>query len=100
MEGYEFAVEHAQEEMAKRFGGFTVVPAHGGWHNGEEIVTEPVRIIEAYGDVAHENAVIFMDHIAEFAAGASLYSEDAIMFTVNNSQYLVETGDGELKHVA
>lgn len=94
------ALEHAQEEIAKRFGGFTVIEGEGGWKENGRVVTESVTIIEAYGDVAHENAVIFMDHVAEFAAGASLYDENAIMFTVDNNQYLVETGDGRLKHVA
>jgi len=30
----------------------------------------------------------------------NLYDESAIMFSVDNSQYFVETGDGELTNVA
>jgi len=100
MEGYQMAVEHAQHRLAERFGGFTVMEGEGGWHNGEMVVTEPVTVLEAYGDIAHNNAVICMDHIAEYVAGANLYDEDAIMFVVDNSQYLVETADGQLKNVA
>jgi len=100
MEGHQIAVEHTKEQLAKRFGGFTVVEAEGGWHNGEGIVTEPVTVVEAFGDVSHENAVIFMDGVAEYVAGVNLYDESAIMFSVDNSQYFVETGDGELTNVA
>jgi len=100
MEGMNMALEHAQQRLAERFGGFTVMEAEGGWHNGDGVVTEPVTVVEAYGDIAHNNAVICMDHIVEYAAGANLYDEDAIMFTVDNSQYLVETSDGTLKGVA
>jgi len=100
MGGYELAVEYVQETLAKRFGGFTVLQGEGGWHNGDEIVTEPVTVIETYGDIAHENAVIVMDGVTEYVAGANLHDEDAIMFTVDNSQYLVETDDGRLRGVA
>jgi len=100
MEGYELAVEHAQRMIAGRFGGFTSYGGQGGWHDGDEIVTEPVTVIEAYGDVSHENAVIFMDGVTEYVAGVNLFTEDAIMFTVDHSQYLVETSDGQLRNVA
>jgi len=100
MEGHELAVEHVQQRLADRFKGFTVMEGEGGWKAGSEIVTEPVTVIESYGDVAHENAVIFMDRIAEYVAGVNLYDENAIMFTVDHSQYLVQTDDGSLRGVA
>lgn len=100
MEGFDMALQHAQQRFAERFGGFTVMEGKGGWKENGRVVTEPATIVEAYGDVAQDNAVIFMDGVAEYIVGVNLYDEDAIMFTVDNSQYLVETGDGRLKHVA
>jgi hypothetical protein len=100
MGGYDLAVEHAQEQFAERFGGFTAVEAEGGWHNGDTVVTEPVTVLTAFGDVSHDNAVVFMDGVTEYIAGVNLFDEDAIMFTVDNSQYLVETDDGRLRGVA
>jgi hypothetical protein len=100
MGGYDLALQHAQETMAQRFGGFTVTDGRGGWHNGSEVVTEPVTVLTTFGDVSHENAVIFMDGVTEYVAGVNLFAEDAIMFTVDNSQYLVETANGRVWGVA
>jgi len=100
MSGYELAVEHAQVQFAERFGGFTAIEAEGGWKSGDDVLTEPVTVLTAFGDVSHENAVIFMDGVTEYVAGVNLFDEDAIMFTVDNSQYLVETDDGGVRGIA
>jgi hypothetical protein len=96
MDSYAACLEHAQQRLCDRFGGFTSYDARGGWHNGEEIEKEPVTVVETYADTSHENAVIFMDGIAEYVAGRNGYDESEIAFTVDDQMYVVETSDGEL----
>jgi hypothetical protein len=96
MDSYQACLTHAQQEFCKKFGGFTSYEANGGWRESDgSICKEPVTVIEAYTDLSHPNAVIFMDGVAEYIMGRNGYEESAIMFTVNNDQYLVESADGE-----
>jgi hypothetical protein len=100
MDSYQACLEHAQQQLCDRYGGFTSYDARGGWHNGDEIEQEPVTVVEAYADVSPENAVIYMDSVVEYIAGRNGYDESQIMFTVDNEMYVVNTDDGELVDTA
>lgn len=96
MSGFEGCLEHAQQQLAERFGGFTSMTGTGGWtdQNGN-VVQEPVTVIEAYGDITHGNAVIFMDSVVEYIMGYNNYDESEIMYVVGQQQYCVKSADGD-----
>jgi hypothetical protein len=95
MSGYDGCLEHAQERIADTCGGFTMYDATGGWVEDGCVVEEDVTVIEGYCDKSHANAVIWLDGIVEYIMGWNLYNESAIMFTVGNDQYLVNSSDGD-----
>jgi hypothetical protein len=42
--------DRAREAFAAAFGGFTESSGFGGWFNGSAVVSEPIRILESFGD--------------------------------------------------
>lgn len=85
---YTETLELIKGHMSRRYGGYTVIDATGGWESESgELIEEPVTIVESFADSSMSMVNMEMHELAEVVKRAT--EEEAVMYTVNNDHNLV-----------
>lgn len=86
---YEGASALVSEELAIRYGGYTILTDNeGGWHDGSELIHEPVDIWQVYSTEHKSSVIQHFEKLADYVK--ELTGEQAIMISVNHDHMLVD----------
>lgn len=81
---------HVKTQLAKMFGGFTAVPAHGGWHSEQHgLIEEPVTVVRAH--MSPEQRKQHLPAVFDLARQlARTMGQEAIAVNVDGTMHFVE----------